>query len=237
MSACALAGCERPVKTLRICNLHYLRAKREGNLDALLDGLPPRLCGHCGERLPLRARSGQLYCNKTCVNAAAWQRDPETLLAATREWRQRTREKRRAETVARRAGRMCEECDAPIPPESWTRRRFCSRACVNRKSLRDQAHQRREANRRRKRRLAAATSAPAGITQRDWQSLVRRYDHSCAYCHTRAPLTLDHVVPLARGGRHSIGNALPACGPCNSSKKDLLLIDWRTRILPQRIAA
>lgn len=71
------------------------------------------------------------------------------------------------------------------------------------------------------------------ITLLDWQRLCARHDHRCAYCGRQVPLTQDHVVPLARGGRHAIGNLLPACTPCNSSKRDRLLVEWRAR----RIAA
>ncbi len=51
----------------------------------------------------------------------------------------------------------------------------------------------------------------------------------CHYCGQRfAPreLTLDHVVPLVRGGRSSKGNCVPACKDCNSKKQHLLPIEW-----------
>lgn len=64
----------------------------------------------------------------------------------------------------------------------------------------------------------------------DWMRLCRRYGYRCVYCGTQpAVLQMDHVVPLSRGGRHGIGNMLPACGPCNISKNNLLLIEWRVR--------
>jgi 5-methylcytosine-specific restriction endonuclease McrA len=65
------------------------------------------------------------------------------------------------------------------------------------------------------------------VTARDWRRLCARYDDRCAYCGIAAPLEQDHVVPLIRGGRHSIGNLLPACKPCNSSKRARLLVEWR----------
>jgi len=40
----------------------------------------------------------------------------------------------------------------------------------------------------------------------------------CAYCGEHGRLTLDHVVPLARGGAHRIENLVAACKPCNSRK-------------------
>jgi 5-methylcytosine-specific restriction endonuclease McrA len=52
----------------------------------------------------------------------------------------------------------------------------------------------------------------------------------CYYCGASfAPkqLTLDHVVPLVRGGRTTKGNCVPACKECNSKKQDLLPSEWQ----------
>jgi 5-methylcytosine-specific restriction enzyme A len=52
----------------------------------------------------------------------------------------------------------------------------------------------------------------------------------CYYCERRlAPkeLTLDHVVPLVRGGQSSRGNCVPACKECNSRKQHLLPMEWQ----------
>jgi 5-methylcytosine-specific restriction endonuclease McrA len=66
------------------------------------------------------------------------------------------------------------------------------------------------------------------VTERDWRRLVARYRGCCAYCGVKpTQLHRDHVVPLARGGRHSIGNLLPACPRCNLSKKTKYLFEWR----------
>lgn len=51
----------------------------------------------------------------------------------------------------------------------------------------------------------------------------------CHYCGSRvAPgeLTLDHIVPLVRGGQSSRGNCVPACKSCNTAKRDLLPVEW-----------
>lgn len=51
----------------------------------------------------------------------------------------------------------------------------------------------------------------------------------CYYCQRRCPpheLTMDHVVPLSRGGRSSKGNLVPCCKDCNNAKKDLLPGEW-----------
>lgn len=52
----------------------------------------------------------------------------------------------------------------------------------------------------------------------------------CHYCGKSVPpkeLTLDHVVPLARGGHSTKGNCVPACKDCNNQKKNLLPLEWQ----------
>lgn len=51
----------------------------------------------------------------------------------------------------------------------------------------------------------------------------------CYYCHRPTPpreLTMDHIVPLSRGGRSTRGNLVPACKECNTQKKQLLPMEW-----------
>jgi 5-methylcytosine-specific restriction enzyme A len=43
--------------------------------------------------------------------------------------------------------------------------------------------------------------------------------HYCEQCFTAKELTMDHVVPLARGGSSTKGNIVPACLDCNRRKK------------------
>ena len=51
----------------------------------------------------------------------------------------------------------------------------------------------------------------------------------CHYCGGTFPpkeLTLDHIVPVGRGGRSTRGNCVPACKECNNRKKHLLPVEW-----------
>jgi 5-methylcytosine-specific restriction enzyme A len=51
----------------------------------------------------------------------------------------------------------------------------------------------------------------------------------CYYCGNKfkpAELTMDHLIPVARGGRSVSGNLVPACKECNSKKKYLLPMEW-----------
>ena len=57
----------------------------------------------------------------------------------------------------------------------------------------------------------------------------RRASGLCHYCHERFPpaeLTMDHLIPLVRGGRSTKGNIVPACKACNSKKKYALPWEW-----------
>jgi 5-methylcytosine-specific restriction endonuclease McrA len=63
------------------------------------------------------------------------------------------------------------------------------------------------------------------ITLAAWAAKLAEYEGRCAYCGDAAT-ERDHVVPLVRGGSHTLDNLVPACGPCNRSKGDKLLSEW-----------
>jgi 5-methylcytosine-specific restriction protein A len=58
----------------------------------------------------------------------------------------------------------------------------------------------------------------------------RRIDRGlCHYCGRsvgRLELTMDHVVPLGRGGRTVRGNVVAACKACNTRKRTFLPVEW-----------
>jgi 5-methylcytosine-specific restriction endonuclease McrA len=44
----------------------------------------------------------------------------------------------------------------------------------------------------------------------------------CFYCRRKfKSLTVDHIVPMAKGGTHTLDNIVFACHACNSEKRDL----------------
>ena len=52
----------------------------------------------------------------------------------------------------------------------------------------------------------------------------------CHYCRRDVgakALTLDHVVPLVRGGRSIRANMVAACKDCNNKKQSLLAWEWQ----------
>lgn len=59
------------------------------------------------------------------------------------------------------------------------------------------------------------------------KELKRLYASNCVFCGSNEQITADHIVPINRGGRHSIGNLQPLCFKCNSAKRDRLMVEWR----------
>ena len=47
----------------------------------------------------------------------------------------------------------------------------------------------------------------------------------CRYCNKKGPpqdLTMDHRIPLSKGGKSDKENLIPCCKNCNNQKKDHL---------------
>lgn len=65
-----------------------------------------------------------------------------------------------------------------------------------------------------------------------WSGSIREYvkerEHpgECIYCGSRENLTLDHLIPLSRGGPDTPDNAVMACRSCNSSKGSRGVYEW-----------
>jgi 5-methylcytosine-specific restriction endonuclease McrA len=98
-------------------------------------------------------------------------------------------------------------------------------AAQARKWAKNNPDKRREAEQRRRARLRGNETFL--ITDRDWQRLISRHRYCCYYCGSKEALTMDHIIPITRDGRHSIGNLVPACKSCNSSKRTRTIMEWR----------
>lgn len=55
----------------------------------------------------------------------------------------------------------------------------------------------------------------------EWTDLKKRLNYQCQICKRFEPeikLTIDHIVPISRGGTNHIENIQPLCQSCNSKK-------------------
>ena len=65
------------------------------------------------------------------------------------------------------------------------------------------------------------------FTYEQWLSLIGFWDYTCAYCDERGSrLERDHVIPLAKGGEHTLSNIVPSCPSCNRKKETLDMRSW-----------
>lgn len=82
------------------------------------------------------------------------------------------------------------------------------------------------AARRRRRRLARGEH---DLTDLQWDALKDAWG-GCAYCGvTGVGLQRDCVLPVSRGGRYTVGNVVPACVSCNTSKCNAEVSSWMRR--------
>jgi 5-methylcytosine-specific restriction endonuclease McrA len=143
-------------------------------------------------------------------NAAYRAKNRDQLLQANRAWRAANIEALRAHDRERsRLGYLSGKKQEYL--REW-RRRNPDKA---RAYLRASFHKRR------------ASVGSDSFTAAEWLALKRRYEGCCAYCGLRALLTVDHRIPLSRGGKNLISNILPACRTCNSRKHNRTEDEYR----------
>lgn len=70
---------------------------------------------------------------------------------------------------------------------------------------------------------------PTGVYNRkEWQEVLTKYGNKCLCCGSTEKITLDHIIPLSKGGTNTIENLQPLCSRCNRKKwKDI--IDFRPK--------
>lgn len=78
-----------------------------------------------------------------------------------------------------------------------------------------------------KRRAVKNDALHIPYSKQEFQSKIEFFKYKCAYCgKSGETLTMDHFVPLSKGGMDAIHNLIPACQSCNSSKKASEVESW-----------
>ena len=83
-------------------------------------------------------------------------------------------------------------------------------------------------NRNNKRRLLEETQGD-GISKDQWLEMMKFFDWKCAYSGImldKDNRSIDHIIPLSKGGEHEIWNCVPMHRKYNTSKKDNNMLEW-----------
>jgi len=94
---------------------------------------------------------------------------------------------------------------------------------ANREKIAEQKRQYHQENReahnaRKQKRRALKRKAAGNATAADIQARFDYYGNRCYYCGCDGKMTIEHRIPLSRGGTHYPANIVPACKSCNCSK-------------------
>lgn len=207
---CRWPGCDSPVHALGFCNRDAQRARREGNLsDPWTTWAPkrvrPPVCEWPGCSTAVRAR---------CLCATHYSRACK-VGAFDRPWE------------LWREQRTCEWCGGGFEIPTHRETRCCSFECSTKLWKQENPERVRlhsqEAKFKRRARLREAphesfTVADVRLRHGDDCYLCdERINFKLKWPHPQSP-SLDHVVPLARGGRHALENVAMTHLACNLSK-------------------
>lgn len=100
--------------------------------------------------------------------------------------------------------RACTKCGRAFEPRSRIHR-HCATCEPHGREHRSPTTQAQDAIYRRNRATVLAGSPPCALRLR---------------CDGAPATTVDHIVPVSRGGTNALENLQPACGPCNRQKSD-----------------
>lgn len=203
-SSCTVGGCDQYVVGRGLCSKHWTRWKRHGDPTYRIPGEVvngKRICPGCQADKPLTAFSP----NSTgrCKQCLAEQR---------RRWR------RENYIPVARVEAVCDCCGGSFMADG-RRWRYCSTECFE--AYRNRANWKHlVARRARLREAHVETFDRVEIFERDcwtcqicWQPV----DREAVFPDPRS-VSLDHVVPISRGGKHERANAQTACLACNVRK-------------------
>ncbi len=180
-------------------------------------------------------------------------RDPEKFYAAKRKWRAANIERiREVDNVARRiyAQQNPDKIKAwkaaeyqrlktrgvkrKYSPEAsaravqramaWKRRNPVAVKTINARWKRENSHLVVESSARRRALILKADALNCAN-----RVAVIKASHECHWCgcDITGRATVDHVIPLTRGGAHEPDNLVPACLSCNCSKGNKLVSEWQ----------
>lgn len=181
-----------------------------------------RCCPVCSG--PVVGSHLKVYCSPPCkvknkreYDARYRSENDEIVRARRRRWYANNKDRKRVYDANRRNGPLRQHILAT------SRSGHAARMLLDADKVR---LSKRLAKSRRRARLKAA--GVFLVTPRDIERMRFRQSGECAYCpEGLLKAELDHVVPIARGGSHGVGNIVLTCPDCNRRKSAHTVMEWR----------
>lgn len=175
---------------------------------SLFDG---KICPKCGEWKLLidyhknRNRPDGLtyYCKSCACSASRLWNDKNTDYRIIRD-REYRRLHPRPKSTRKKLSSEDQRLHRTIYARKWRKQNREAYRAINRRVSRRHWHRKR--------------AAVGTYTEAEWQALCAQHHYCCVCCGQRLPLTVDHIVPLSKGGTNFIDNIQPLCRSCNSRK-------------------
>jgi 5-methylcytosine-specific restriction endonuclease McrA len=211
-------GCENNQHVKKMCNQHYIMWKKHGDplagayrmpfKKAIDHGDGTRTCTKCNERLPISSfhkdKSATDGLKATCKKCR---------INRVKDWYQDNIQERREKASSRRKNNV--ESERQKDNERYERDREKRIALATEHS-----------HRRRARKLNTVVEKGISVL-----SLKKKHGTQCHYCLKEMDFskgvgrkfnsdmaTIEHLIPLARGGEHTFENTVLACRFCNISR-------------------
>lgn len=190
------------------CELCYLKIWRKANPDY---ERPLVTCQECGQQEPHHA----LGLCADCYRIKYYEENRDVLLETKRKWYQEHIDQARARGVTY----YWNNRDRALSVSRQYYRNHRDKE-LQRNKLYYQTHPEKARMHGQRRRARCLGAAVCDLASGEWQKILEHYGHRCAYCSNVGDMTQDHIIPLSRGGWHTISNIAPACRSCNSKKSD-----------------
>lgn len=191
---------------------------------------PTIACKQCGTP-HIQRRKGSIYCSAACAKKANSIRRAEHRAEISRQWRKNNVERVHSTAKAYRKANKHKETERMRRWIEHNPERF--KQNVNRWIV-NNPEKVRAAQLRRARAELDGNATPK-LIEAKWKAS----NKTCHLCgdpidpnlpsRLRMARTIDHITPIARGGKHDLDNIDFAHRSCNSSKKDKPLEEWQER--------
>ena len=230
---CKVDGCERPRLGRGLCPPHYSEWHRSQRRYEVT-------CQFCGERAKV-GRKRDRHCSQACAMKTVAKLKVEANAAnagmSVEDWKSLRKPRlSRLEKASRKAekaaagkrgrtiwvARKCKICTTSFLTQSSATGRCCSEICTK-KNKRENIHDRARRRRARLKNVYTTRVRSSAIFTRDkyrCHICGKKTDPKKSVPHPKAP-TIDHLVPLAKGGTHEPANVATACFICNATKRDV----------------